>query len=137
MPTQIPPERVPPIAKEIASTRMMWAAIIWFFCGLMTVAMVSMPDEDKDKDTDLAAKLLGGGVVIAVPFLIGLRQFRHSKRAGAATRGATEDSMTFMLEGRHLFAYDKAGVPQLNATIKLSRQNAAMLTALPKAEIRS
>jgi hypothetical protein len=132
----IPPERVPPIAKEINSTRMTWAALIWCVTGLFVVGMFFADDFDH-KHPDHAGAIAGMGFWVVVTFALGWRQRRLACRADRAFRRATEASSTFVLAGRELLAYDTSGVPQPDASIKLSRRHATMLTALPKAELRS
>jgi hypothetical protein len=131
--TPIPAERVPPIAKEIESTRMTWAIVIWFVCGLFMIALAFSPN--KPGDPDVTAKIMGSAMLGVPLFLLGLRQFRVSKRATAAGRRAAGKDGTFVLDGRQLLAYDARGIPLPTATIKLSRTQAALLTALPKPEI--
>lgn len=124
---EIPPERIPPIAKEVASNKQTAAALFWFGALLGTVVAFSM---DRAQD--------GAGVAfwVMVLFALGLRQFRIGRRASAAVARAADPSSTWVLAGRELVAYATTGMPVPDASFKLSRSHVTMLTALPKAELR-
>ncbi len=132
-PVQIPPERVPPIAKEVASTRKMWASVCWFVGAVMVAGAVGT---QADASLGRGSLLAGAAFWVVVLGGFGLRWYRQARRASEAANRATGGAATWMLSGRDLIAYDRAGVPQPDASFRLSTTQAAMLTALPKAELR-
>jgi hypothetical protein len=132
MATQIPSERVPPIAKEVASARSTWAMLVWFGAAIMLIGGLTIDDPDLGRGAFLA----GATFWAVVLFIVGLRQHKGARRANEAARRATEQTASFVLAGNELLAYDAAGVSQPDASIRITHRQLTMLTALPKAEIR-
>lgn len=137
----IPPERIPPIAKEVADNKKMYAAIWWFGTLLITVAgFASAGDSSRhhhyNSDTAYdAGTIVGVGFWVLVLFLIGLRLWRIGRRAARAMDLATGGHTAFVLADKLLVAVDERGVSLPDATFKISGKHAAMLTALPSATL--
>jgi hypothetical protein len=130
---EIPAEKVPPIAKEIADSRTTRAILFWF--GTVLAGLVGFGMKDDDGDT--SGKLVGFAFWVIVLFSIGLKHYKLARRAGQAAKRSTDRSATFQLAGRELLAFSPEGVPMPEASVKLSERQATMLTALPTAQLRS
>jgi hypothetical protein len=138
----IPPERVPPVATEQASTSKSIAGVLLFLAGLCLIAMLSSMDEfDKDREhpTD-GAEAAGekAGAVIAVllfpgiPAWFGWRSARNGMRATRAAKAAA--GHTWQLSGKLLIASDATGAPRPDLSFKTNGRVRAMLLAVPKAQ---
>lgn len=133
----IPAERIPPIAKEVADNKKMYAAIWWFATGLVTLAAIAQGDkhhEHHDTAYD-GGYLLGMMFWVVVLFLIGFRLWKTGRRAARAIQLATAGQASFVLSNRLLVAVDERGVSRPEATFKISSKHVTMLTALPAATL--
>ena len=131
-PVQIPPERVPPIAKEVASSKQTWAILFWFTSVLGALIAYGQQTSHDDK----AANVAGIGFWVIVLFAIGLKHWKVARRAEQAVKRAEDPHITWTLAGRELVAYTDRGVAMPEASFKLSSSQVTMLTALPKAELK-
>ena len=131
-PVQIPPERVPPIAKEVASSKQTWAILFWFTAALAGLIAYGQKSGDSDQTTN-AAGIAFWAIVL---FAIGLKHLKVARRAEQAVKRAADPYVTWTLAGRELVAYTDRGVSIPGASFKLSQSQVTMLTALPKAELK-
>jgi len=129
----IPPERVPPVAKEVAETRKTYAILWWF--GASLAALIAYGQSSKSGH-DGISEVAGIAFWSVVLIWLGVRQWRIAARAIEAARRAEAPGTSFVLAGNLLVAIDERQVSQPSATFKLSGKLVTMLTALPKAELR-
>jgi hypothetical protein len=130
-PVQIPSERVPPIAKEVASSKQTWAILFWFVSGLAVIMGLGWHDHD------MGERIAGASFWFIVSFVLGMKQYKAMRAANEAVRRAADSTVTWTLAGRDLVAYTDRGVSLPTASFKMSQQQVTMLTALPKAELKS
>ena len=128
----IPPERVPPIAKEVSSSKTTWAILFWFGMVLAAITGLGMQPEHGDRSSMFA----GFAFWVIVLFALGVKQYKVARRANAAVRLADDPTVTWVLAGRELVAYRSNGISMPDASFKLSTSHVTMLTALPKAELK-
>jgi len=131
-PVQIPPERVPPIAKEVASSKQTWAILFWFTAALAGLIAYGQ----QSSDSDHVANAAGVGFWAIVLFAIGLKHFKVARRAERAVKRAEDPHVTWTLAGRELVAYTDRGISIPESSFKLSQSQVTMLTALPSARLR-
>ncbi|HEY5927430.1 MAG TPA: hypothetical protein VIV11_37355 [Kofleriaceae bacterium] len=143
---QVPAERVPPIAGDVAGSSKVVAGVLFFVTVIIALAMHDVLtnkkfDEDRPRDSAEAAgqsvgKLLGVGLFVGLPALFGFRAARNASRATRAGNVAkTDPKYTFRLSGKYMIAADGAGVPHPELSFKVNGKNRTMLLALPHAEV--
>lgn len=143
----IPAERVPPVAKDMASTSKNIAAVLLFLCGLLAIATISVavgdtPSGDLDapkNSAEAAGHAVGMIIVIALfaglPGWFGLRAARNASRATrAANLAASDPSYTWQLSGKYIVAVDAQGAPRPELSFKVSGKLRTMLLAVPRAQ---
>jgi hypothetical protein len=127
----IPPERVPPIAKEVADAKKTWAILWWFVTALAVLIAFGQSDSDHDKVSSVAGLAFWAFVL----FALGLRQWKIGRRATRAADLATAPDTAFVLANNLIVAIDTRGVSLPDATFKISGKHVTMLTALPSATL--
>ena len=135
--TPIPAERIPPIAKEIADNKKMYAALWWFGTGMVVVAALMASDKHDEVHDGAyhAGEFAGMMFWVVVLFFLGLRLWKIGRRASRAIELANAGQTSFVLAERLLVAVDARGVSLPEATFKISSKHATMLTALPAATL--
>ena len=128
----IPPERIPPIAKEVVDSRKTYAILWWFGAVLFLVMALG---SNKKLGDDPASTVIGFGFWVVVLFVLGVRQWRIAGRAAAAARLADAGHTSFVLTGKQVIAIDERQVSQPRASFKVSNKLQTMLTALPAATL--
>jgi len=134
---QIPAERVPPIAKEVAETKKMYAALWWVGTLLTAVAGFATSGTSHhhhDAAFD-AGQVAGMGFWVVVLFMLGLRLWRIAGRATRAVELANAGHTSFVLSNKLLIALDERGVSLTDATFKIGGKHVTMLLALPAATL--
>lgn len=126
---QIPPERVPPIAKEVWSTKQTWVILFWFVSALALIMGLGWQGHDTGE------RICGASFWFLVSFALGLKHYKIMRCANRALERATDPNVTWTLAGRDLVAYTDRGVSIPDASFKLSPGQVTMLTALPKATL--
>src|SRR4051794_1727164 len=129
----IPPERIPPIAKEVADAKKTWAILWWF--GAALACLIAYGKHDTATGQDGSSMVAGVLFWVIVLFALGVRQWKLGKRASEAARRATESGTSFVLAGNLLVAVDERQVSQPSASFKISGKHVTMLTALPVAQL--
>ena len=129
VPVHIPPERVPPIAKEVSNSKQTWVILFWFVSALALIMGLGWEGHDAGE------RFAGAAFWFVVSFALGLKHFKIMRCANRAVERATDPNVTWTLAGRDLLAYTDRGVSIPDASFKLSPSQAAMLTALPKATL--
>ena len=128
----IPPERVPPIAKEVADAKKTYAILGWF--GMSLAALIFYGQHDTDKH-DGGTMIAGYAFWIFVLFALGLRQWKIGRRATRAAELATGPDTSFVLANNLIVTIDTRGVSLPDATFKIGGKHVTMLTALPAATL--
>jgi hypothetical protein len=128
----IPPERVPPIAKEVADARKTYAILWWFGSALAALIAYGQSSKRDDGTSEIAGIAFWAVVLV----WLGVRQWRIARRATEAARLAQMTGTSFVLAGNQLIAIDERQVSQPSASFKLSGKLVTMLTALPTAQLR-
>ena len=126
----IPPERIPPIAKEIVDAKKTYAILWWF--GTSLACLIAYGQNDTKDGTAHVAGVLFWVVVL---FLLGMRQWKLGRRAQRAADLATGPHTSFVLANNLIVAIDDRGVSLPDATFKVSGKHVTMLTALPAATL--
>lgn len=144
---QIPPERIPPVAKEAASGSKTIAGVLFFFTVIAALAMFgTLTDETRnerrrsgDSAEEAGRKV---GEVIGVLLFAGLPAlfaFRSARNASRATRSialaASDQRYSFRLSGKHIITADPHGAPRPDLSFKISGKLRTMLLAVPRAEV--
>jgi hypothetical protein len=130
VPVQIPPERVPPIAKEVSSTKQTWMILFWFVSALALILGLGWQGHDASE------RFMGATFWFVVSFALGLKHYKIMRCANRALERAADPTVTWTLAGRDLLAYTDRGVSVPDASFKLSHGQVTMLTALPSATLR-
>jgi len=141
---QVPAERVPPVASDMAGSSKVIAGVLFFVAAICAIAMFGAltegtPDRPRDSAEAAGFKV---GQVIGVMLFAGLPAwfaFRSARNASRATRAGNvakaDPSYTFRLSGKYMIAADGAGVPHPELSFKVNGKNRTMLLALPRAEL--
>ncbi len=127
----IPPERIPPIAKEIADAKKTWAMLFWFATVLAAIVGYGTLDGPGDKKSSV----FGIAFWAFVLFALGMRQWKIARRATHAADLAKGAHAGFVLANNLIVAVDERGVSLPDATFKIGGKHATMLTALPSATL--
>ncbi len=127
----IPPERVPPIAKEVADSKKTWAILWWF--GTALAGLIAYGSADGSGDTKNS--IIGIAFWAFVLFMLGVRQWKIGRRASHAAELANGPHTSFVLANNLIVAIDDRGVSLPDATFKISGKHVTMLTALPSATL--
>jgi hypothetical protein len=133
MSIQIPPERIPPIAKEVADAKKTWAILWWFVTALAVLIAYGQTDTDHEKASSVAGLAFWAFVL----FALGVRQWKIGRRATRAADLATGPHTSFVLANNLIVAIDDRGVSLPDATFKITGKHVTMLTALPSATLVS
>lgn len=137
---EIPAERVPPVAKDTASSAKSIAAVLFFVAAIFAIAALGSVGDDMEPDegsAHAAGRVVGALLFAGIPALVAYRFARNASRATrAAATAASGASYTWRLSGKQIIAADAAGVPSFDRSFKVSRKNRTMLLALPRAEVR-
>jgi hypothetical protein len=132
MSISIPPERVPPIAKEVADAKKTYAILWWFGSALAALIGYGQSTSGGHESSEVAGVAFWAVVLLWV----GVRQWRVARRATEASRRAETGGTSFVLAGNQLIAIDERQVSQPSASFKISKKLVTMLTALPTAQLR-
>ncbi len=127
----IPPERVPPIAKEVADAKKTWAILWWF--GTALAALIAYGSADGSGDSKNS--IIGIAFWAFVLFMLGVRQWKIGRRASHAAELAKGPHTSFVLANNLIVAIDDRGVSLPDATFKVTGKHVTMLTALPSATL--
>ncbi|HSN30987.1 MAG TPA: hypothetical protein VLT45_32095 [Kofleriaceae bacterium] len=127
----IPPERIPPIAKEVADSKKTYAILWWF--GTALAALIGYGSTDGSGDTK--SSLIGIIFWAFVLFALGMRQWKLGRRAAHAAELASGPHTSFVLANNLIVAIDDRGVSLPDATFKVGGKHITMLTALPSATL--
>jgi hypothetical protein len=140
----IPSERIPPVAREAASSAKTIAGVLGFVCVVLTIAMFSVVFDDKDDKTptdsaERAGYKVGKALsVVLFAGLPGLFAFRAARRGSRATRAAdvasADPQTTWRLAGKLVVA-ERGGAPVPELSFKISGTGRTMLLAVPRAEV--
>ena len=139
--TEIPPERVPPIAEEMASNSKTYAGVLAFVAFVIAIALFGVNAEDVEtkgtaESSELVAIVIVGGLMTYVPVHFVIRHARNAARAGRAARLASTDaSYAWRLSGKYLIGADAGGIPRTDLTFKINGKLRRMLLAFPRAEV--
>lgn len=145
---QVPAERIPPVASDMAGTSKAVAGVLLFFASVFALAMLGVflgenPENPVPEGSAEAAGYWAGaaialGLVGGVPALFGFRAVRNASRATRAGNLAKQDpSYTWRLSGKYIIAADAAGAPHPELSFKLNRKLRTMLLALPRADLHA
>jgi hypothetical protein len=144
----IPAERVPPVARDMASSSKSIAGVLFFLGAIVAIGALGAlgegtHDDDRPKNSAEAAgnavgAVLGAGIIFGVPGWFGFRAARNASRATrAASVAKTDPSYTWRLAGKYIIAADGHGAPHPELSFKINGKLRTMLLALPRANVVS
>jgi hypothetical protein len=143
----IPSERVPPVATDMASSSKTVAGVLLFLTFILAIAAIGAvsdgnkrnngydPSNTAETAGHAVGTVIGIGLFVAIPGWLGFRSARNASRATRAATHATQ--LRWRLSGKHLIAVDPAGIPRPDLSFKLNTKLRTMLLAIPRAEVRS
>jgi hypothetical protein len=146
---EIPAERVPPVAADMASSSKIAGGLLGFLTVIVMLAAIGTAINGKHVDryeAENSARAAGHavGTVVGLALFVMLpgwfasRAARNASRATRAGALAKQDrSYKWRLSGKYVIAVDADGAPRPTLSFKLNSKLRTMLLALPRAEIRS
>lgn len=146
----IPPERIPPIASDMASSSKTVAGILLFITFIIGIASVGViadgkhkrrgyePDNSAEAAGHAVGTVIGIAIFVAIPGWFGMRAARNASRATRAAGLASHDrTHRWRLSDKLVIAVDPSGIPRPDLSFKLNAKLRTMLLAVPRAEVRS
>ena len=141
---QVPSERVPPVATDMASSSKVAAGVLAFVTVIVLFAIMGMVSDKPRKYSGDSAydagqrtgEVIGFLLIAGLPALFAFRSARNASRATrAGVVAKTDPKYTFRLSGKYMIAADGAGVPHPELSFKVNGKNRTLLLALPRAEV--
>ena len=144
---EIPPERLPPVASEQASSSKSLAGVLLFVCAVAIVSAIGMVSEGNAEQADtfsdsanrsarIAGAIFGVLIFAGLPGRYGVRAARNGSRATRAAKlAAIDSSFTWRLSGHEVLASDGAGVPQPELSFKVNGKLRKELLHVPRASV--
>jgi hypothetical protein len=139
--TEVPAERVAPVAEEMSSNAKTYAGALGFVAFLVAVIVIAESQDDLSAgrlgtSSDIVATLVVGGLFMFIPIHFAIRYAGSASRATRAARLAkTDDSYTWRLSGNCVSAADGAGVTRPDVTFKINLKLRAKLLGVPRASV--
>lgn len=138
---RIPPERIVPVATEVASGAKTVAGVLGFFIVLFAIAAVGMLSDGQAVMSDGEVKdgsstAIGIGIWLIALAAIALKFIKTARRATAAAELAkTNSGHEFVLSGKLIVVSAPGGIPEPHRSFKVSGKLRTMLLAVPQATV--